>query len=79
MIIVTDTNNNRIKDKILEILEAHPEGLTIEALSKETKNHRQTVTKYIYWLEGADIIHRRKVGSASLHYLKKFVKNAGGE
>ena len=76
---MTDTNGNRIKKKILEILEAHPEGLTIESFSRITGAHRQTVTKYLFWLNGAGIVHRRRVGSATLHYLKKFVKNFGEE
>jgi len=74
---VTDTNGNRIRDKILEILEVHPEGLTIESLSKIANAHRQTVTKYLFWLNGAGVVYRRRVGSATLHYLKKFVKNLG--
>ena len=72
---MTDTNGNRLKDKILEILEVHPEGLTIESLSRIANIHRQTATKYLFWLNGAGIVYRRKVGSATLHYLKKFVKN----
>lgn len=76
---MTDTSGNRIKDKILEILETHPEGLTIESLSRIAGAHRQTVTKYLFWLNGAGIVYRRRVGSATLHYLKKFVKNLGEE
>ncbi len=76
---MTDTSGNQIKDRILEILEAHPEGLTIESLSRIAGAHRQTVTKYLFWLNGAGIVHRRRVGSATLHYLKKFVKSFGEE
>jgi len=74
-----DTNGNHTKEKILEILEVHPEGLTIKSLSRITGAHRQTVTKYLFWLNGAGIVYRRRVGSATLHYLKKFVKNMGEE
>ena len=74
---MTSTSNNRIKDKILQILEAHPEGLTIESLSRIARVHRQTATKYLFWLNGAGMVHRRRVGSATLHYLKKYVKNFG--
>jgi len=74
---VTDTSGNHTKKKILEILENHPEGLTIESLSRIANAHRQTVTKYLFWLNGAGVVYRRRVGSATLHYLKKFVKNLG--
>lgn len=76
---MTDISSNQIKDRILAILEAHPEGLTIESLSKISGAHRQTVTKYLFWLNGAGIVYRRKVGSATLHYLKKFIGNMGEE
>ncbi|MFH0889531.1 MAG: hypothetical protein V1836_00095 [Candidatus Aenigmatarchaeota archaeon] len=59
------------RDSLIEILKEHPEGLTIEDLSKIMKSHRQTVTKYILWLDGADMIHRRRIGAVTLHYLKK--------
>ena len=61
--------------KIVDLLESHPEGLTIESMSKILGIHRQTVTKYLFWLNGARIVHRRSIGAASLHYLKKYVKN----
>jgi len=73
---VTDTSNNHIREKILEILKVHPEGLTIESVSSQIGLHRQTVTKYLFWLDGANVIYRRRVGSATLHYLKEYVKLA---
>ncbi len=76
---MTNISNNRIKDKILQILEDHPEGLTIKSISRISGAHRQTVTKYLFWLNGAGIVYRRKVGSATLHYLKKFIENFGEE
>jgi len=72
-------SSKHIKQKILQLLETHPEGLTIESLSKKLGAHRQTITKWLFWLDGAEIIVRRRVGSATLHYLKKFVRNFGEE
>jgi len=64
-------NIEGIKEKIIEILEEHPEGLTIHDLSEIIGAHRQTITKYILVLEGMGVIYRRRVGSATLHYLRK--------
>lgn len=74
-----DSNGEQIKERILNVLEHHPEGLTIDSLSEMVSAHRQTITKYIFWLHGAGLVHRRRVGSATLHYLKKFVRNFGEE
>ena len=74
-----DGNGERIKERILNVLERHPEGLTIDSLSRIVGAHRQTITKYIFWLHGAGLIYRRKVGSATLHYLKKLIGNFGEE
>lgn len=66
-----DKDSEKIKNRLISILKDHPEGLTIKELSDLIKLHRQTVTKYIFELKGAGIIHRRPVGSATLHYLIK--------
>ena len=60
-----------IKKKIIETVRNHPEGLTILELAKIIGSHRQTITKYILVLEAQEIIYRRRVGSATLHYLKE--------
>lgn len=65
-----DTSND-IKKRILGIVRDHPEGLTIQDLARILKLHRQTVTKYILFLEGAGVIYRRRIGSATLHYLRE--------
>ena len=67
-----NTNGERLKKQTLSILKTHPEGLTIRSLSEIIGVHRQTITKYVLELKGAGIIHRRKVGSATLHYLKEY-------
>ena len=66
-----------IKRKTVEILKDHPEGLTIKDLATSMKAHRQTVTKYVLELKGADIIHRRRIGAVTLHYLKERYGNFG--
>lgn len=72
-------NGKNIKDEIIRILESHPEGVTLQALSDRIGVSRHTVVKYIFELKGSGIIYRRRVGSATLHYLKslmeKFNKN----
>jgi DNA-binding transcriptional ArsR family regulator len=72
-------NGERSKQIALSILKNHPEGLTIRSLSEITGMHRQTITKYVLELKGAGVIHRRRVGSATLHYLSKFFKNMEDE
>ena len=72
-------NGKNIKGEIIKILETHPEGLTVQTLSDRIGVSRHTVIKYIFELKGSGIIYRRRVGSATLHYLKslleKFHKN----
>ncbi len=71
---MVSTNGDKaeaFRNSIAATLKEHPEGLTIEDLSKILKSHRQTVTKYILWLEGAGIIYRRRIGAVTLHYMKK--------
>jgi len=68
---MSTTSDDLLKKKIVETVSKHPEGLTIQDLAKILGAHRQTITKYILFLEGAGTIYRRRVGSATLHYLKK--------
>jgi DNA-binding transcriptional ArsR family regulator len=63
-------SSERLKGMTLSILKSHPEGLTIRSLSEIMRVHRQTITKYVFELKGAGKIYRRRVGSATLHYLK---------
>jgi len=68
---MVNDNSERIKKKIVQILGEHSEGLTIQDLSEMLKMHRQTVTKYVLWLVGEGIVHRRRIGAVTLHYLKE--------
>ena len=68
---------DEIKRKTLEILRNNPQGLTIADLSRLIKAHRQTITKYVLELKGADVIFRRRIGAVTLHYLKERYGNSG--
>jgi predicted transcriptional regulator len=72
-------NGKNVKEEIIRILETHPEGITVQSLSDWIGVSRHTVIKYIFELKGSGIIYRRRVGSATLHYLRslleKFNKN----
>ena len=62
-----------VKQEIIRILETHPEGLTLQALSDKIGVSRQTVIKYVFELKGSGVIYRRRVGSATLHYLRSIL------
>jgi len=62
---------NEIRERMVELLEAHPEGMTILGIAQALELNRNTVTKYIYELSGAGIIVQRKVGSAKLCFVPK--------
>ena len=70
MIII---NGKDVKQEIIRILETHPEGLTLQALSDKIGVSRQTIIKYIFELKGSGIVYRRRVGSATLHYLRSIL------
>ena len=66
-------NGKDVKQEIIRILETHPEGLTLQALSNEIGISRQTLIKYVFELKGSGIVYRRRVGSATLHYLRSIL------
>jgi DNA-binding IclR family transcriptional regulator len=63
-----------ILEKIIALLEKHPEGLTMAEISRAVGLHTINLSKYIYHLIGAGIIRERPVGAAILCYLKKAKK-----
>lgn len=71
MLLIPFINAEKVKAEILELLGSHPEGLTIQEIAHHIDLHRQTVTKYLYELAGAQLIIRRQVGPATLHYLRQ--------
>jgi DNA-binding IclR family transcriptional regulator len=60
-----------LEEKIIETVKRHPEGLTINQISKELNIHRNTTSKYVFALVRSGILEQRRVGVASLCYLKK--------
>lgn len=67
--------NRNLKEKILEVLTAYPEGLHIKQIAELVKAHRHTATKYIHELIGAGIVDQREIGPVKLCFLKeKFVE-----
>jgi DNA-binding IclR family transcriptional regulator len=64
-------NGEELKSKILLVLRQHPEGMTVIDIAEITGAHRQTVAKYILVLEALGVIFRRRLGSATLHYLRE--------
>jgi DNA-binding IclR family transcriptional regulator len=62
---------NHVKERIIDVLKQHPEGLTAVDISKILGSHRHTITKYIYQLVGEGLLYQREVGTAKLCYLKE--------
>ena len=58
------------RDKILDVLKNHPEGLTVNDISKLVKINRSTASKYIFGLIIEGLIYQRKIGPAKLCYFK---------
>lgn len=65
-----DSGPEAVKSDIVGLLKAHPEGLSVQEISEELEINRGTATKYLMVLEAVGNITRRKIGSATLHYLK---------
>jgi predicted transcriptional regulator len=63
------------KKVIVDVLEKHPEGLTLQKVAMSTNMNRLTATKYVHELIGEGVIFQRRVGIAKLCYLKeKYLK-----
>ncbi len=65
------TSENYVKNKIIDILKRHPEGLHILGISRLVGANRHTVTKYVYLLIGAGVINAREIGTIKLCTLEK--------
>ena len=59
-----------VRQLIVSVLKKHPEGLTVEELSKLADVNRVTLSKYLYGLLVEAKVKQRKVGAAKLTYLK---------
>lgn len=60
-----------IKNRILNFLFQHPEGLSITDITKQLSIHYATVSKYLYVLEAEGKIIHRDIGMAKLFVVKK--------
>jgi DNA-binding transcriptional ArsR family regulator len=59
-----------VKNKIIDILKEHPEGLTVNSISKLLQMSRTTISKYTYGLMIKNAVCQRKVGTSKICYLK---------
>jgi hypothetical protein len=73
------TSSDSLREKIIEALRSHPEGLTLKDIAEIVGSHRHTITKYVYELIGAQVIIQRDVGAAKLCYLKESFKGEEGK
>ena len=64
-------NAQEIEHDIEKLLENHPEGLTIQDISRNLGSHRQTIAKYVLVLEAKKEIFVRRIGKVSLCYTKE--------
>jgi DNA-binding IclR family transcriptional regulator len=62
---------NHFKERILEEIKRHPEGLTIMNISENAKINRVTASKYILVLLAEGVIEQRLIGTAKLCCMKK--------
>jgi DNA-binding IclR family transcriptional regulator len=65
---------NNVRERIINVLIKHPEGLTLLNISNLIGMNRVTISKYVYGLIAEDMIYQKKIGPAKLCYLKKMVK-----
>ncbi len=61
---------NNFKERIIDNLKGHPEGLTILNIADSTGINRLTVSKYIWGMLFEGLILQRRVGTAKLCYLR---------
>jgi response regulator of citrate/malate metabolism len=61
---------NDFKERIIDNLREHPEGLTILSLAEETGISRITVSKYVMVMMAEGLILQRMIGTAKLCYLR---------
>ena len=61
---------NNFKERIVENLKRHPEGLTILDIAEKTGINRVTVSKYVLVLSVEGMVAQIRVEMAELHCLK---------
>lgn len=63
-------NEDKVKERITEVLKKHPEGLTILNIAASIGINRVTASKYVFCLVAEGIVSQRRVGAAKLCYLR---------
>jgi DNA-binding IclR family transcriptional regulator len=61
---------NEFRERIIQNLRVHPEGLTIFSLAEFTGISRFTISKYVMVMVAEGLINQRPIGTAKLCYLK---------
>ena len=61
-------NGDELRQRILKLIDQHPEGLSIQDIADRLESHRHTVSKHLSYLEGAGEITVRRIGNVSLIY-----------
>lgn len=61
-------NGEELKQKILRLIDQHPEGLSIQDISDRLGVHRHTISKHLSYLDGAGEVTVRRIGNVSLIY-----------
>ncbi len=67
---------NDFREKIIEDLKEHPEGLTLLNIAENTGINRITVSKYIFGMVSGGLVFQRRVGPAKLCFLKEKTKKS---
>lgn len=62
--------NNHVRERIVDLLRQHSEGLTTKEIADMIGSNRHTIAKYIYLLLGEGMISQRKLGAAKLCYFE---------
>ena len=72
-------HKNNVKNLIIKVLRAHPEGLMLTELASIIGINRFTATKYVHELIGSGHIFQRSAAAARICYLKENFteKNSG--
>jgi DNA-binding IclR family transcriptional regulator len=60
---------NHVRERMIELLKGHPEGLTIQEIASALNVNRITASKYVYGLVSEDIVSQKKVGPAKLCFM----------
>ena len=60
--------NQKLINKILEIIKSNKRGTTIKEIMENLKISRFTADKYLYYLKGAKKIEERRIGRLRLYY-----------